>query len=58
MLQEAFATTSSQPDYDGIVPMRGGTGMAADMCFSRGYEFPEGFDMNITDAIIRARFRD
>ncbi|MCH9038085.1 MAG: hypothetical protein IIC23_01715 [Chloroflexi bacterium] len=32
--------------------------MAADICFPRGYDFPEGFDMNITDAIIRARFRD
>ena len=58
MLQEAFATTRSQPDYDGIVPMRDGVRMAADICFPSGYDFPEGFDMNITDAIIRARIRD
>ena len=58
MLQEAFATTRSQPDCDGIVPMRDGVRMAADICFPSGYDFPEGFDMNITDAIIRARIRD
>ena len=58
MLQEALATTGPQPDCDGIVPMRDGIRMAADICFPRGYDFPEGFDMNITDAIIRARIRD